>query len=233
LSSEQLAEMVYVAAGEFHMGSVEGREDEQPVHQVYLDGFYIDRTEVTNAQYAECVEAGACWMSDQGSSTRTSYYDNSAYDEYPVHYVNWSGAQDYCVWMGKRLPTEAEWEKAARGTDGRTYPWGEEFDCDLANCGKCTDDTTAAGSYPGGASPDGALDMAGNVWEWVADWYDSDWYSKSPSRNPVGPLSGEQRVLRGGDWAYPAEYGRSSARSALSPGFAMENIGFRCVWRSE
>jgi formylglycine-generating enzyme required for sulfatase activity len=188
--------MVYIPAGEFIMGSDEGDSDERPVHTVYLDAFHIDRTEVANAQYQACVEAGAC-----DAPSNTTYYDNSNYAQHPVVHVSWDDADAYCRWAGKRLPTEAEWEKAARGTDGRRYPWGNsEPDCNKANYNDCVGLTTEVGSYPAGASLYGVLDMAGNVWEWVADWYDPGYYSQSPTRNPPGPDSGELRVLRGGSW---------------------------------
>jgi formylglycine-generating enzyme required for sulfatase activity/tRNA A-37 threonylcarbamoyl transferase component Bud32 len=206
--------MVYVPAGEFEMGSTEGDANEQPVHTVLLDGFWIDRTEVTNAQYLRCVEAGGCSPPPESSSaTRDSYYGNSTYDNYPVTKVHWHLAADYCAWAGARLPTEAQWEYAARGPEGRVFPWGDEFDgtrlnyCD-ANCPReyadetvddgYAADTAPVGSYPGGASWCGALDMAGNVWEWVADSYGD--YPSGRQVNPTGPSSGEVLVLRGGSW---------------------------------
>jgi len=168
-------EMVIVAEGEFTMGSNDGSSDEQPIHQVYLDTYYIDKYEVTNVLYKVCVDAGVC-----NQPTTTSDYNNSQYVLHPVVYVNWNMAKEYCEWRDARLPTEAEWEKAARGTDGRTYPWGEGIDDTFANYNQNVGDTTAVGDYPEGESPYGAYDMAGNVWEWVADLYDSDYYGKSP-----------------------------------------------------
>jgi formylglycine-generating enzyme required for sulfatase activity/predicted Ser/Thr protein kinase len=220
--------MVYVPAGEFIMGSDEGDSDEQPVHTVYLDAFYIDRTEVTNAQYRACVEAGAC-----DALRYTTYYDNADYAQHPVVYVNCDDAEAYCRWAGKRLPTEAEWEKAARGTDGRTYPWGEGIDCDHAQYDECDGETVPVGSKPKGASPYGALDMAGNVLEWVADWYDSGYYSQSPARNPPGPDSGEYRVLRGGSWYYSQRHAACTFRDRNYSRRRNFNVGFRCARGSQ
>ncbi len=237
--------MVYVPAGEFIMGSDKGEVNEQPVHTVYLDAFYMDKTEVTNAQYQRCVEAGACRTPtcDWGEPT----YGDASKADHPVVCVNWNDAQAYCAWAGKRLPTEAEWEKAARGTDGRTYPWGNTFDgsrlnfCDR-NCefdwkDSDADDgyaqTAPVGSYPQGASPHGALDMAGNVWEWEADWYDAGYYSQSPGRNPPGPDSGQYRVLRGGSWHDGGGFGRGAARNGGNPGDRGNYAGFRCARGSQ
>jgi formylglycine-generating enzyme required for sulfatase activity len=224
-------EMVEIPAGQFLMGS-EGRNDnEKPRHTVYLDAFWIDQTEVTNGMYAECVAAGSCTPPRHTSSyTRRNYYDDNQYADYPVIYVDWNQANTYCQWAGGRLPTEAEWEKAARGTDGRTYPWGEQSPtCSLTNFGGCKGDTAAVGSYPQGASLYGVLDMAGNVWEWVADWYSETYYMGSPSENPQGPASGETRVVRPGSWRDNGRNVRSSARGRSVPGSAGSNIGFRCA----
>ncbi|MEW5719798.1 MAG: SUMF1/EgtB/PvdO family nonheme iron enzyme [Chloroflexota bacterium] len=226
------APMVFVPAGEFSMGSND-YDDEKPPHTVYLDAFWMDKYEVTNALYKKCVDAGKCTApSLKTSYTRDSYYGNAQYDNYPVIFVSWDDADKFCAWAGKRLPTEAEWEKVARGTDGRVYPWGSTFDKNLLNSfegGK--GDTTAVGSYPGGASPYGALDMAGNAWEWVADWYSSNIYSSSPRNNPTGPSSGQYRVLRGGSWFSDAACARAASRSyyRYSPDLRADYWGFRCA----
>ena len=220
--------MVYVPAGEFIMGSDEGDSDERPMHTVYLDAFYIDKTEVTNDQYRKCVEAGAC-----DTPRKTTYYDNADYAQHPVVYVTWNDADAYCRWAGKRLPTEAEWEKAARDTGGRTYPWGGGIDCDHAQYRGCGEGTVPVGSKPKGASPYGALDMAGNVWEWVADWYDSGYYSQSPGRNPPGPDSGEERVVRGGSWLRNQWSARCADRLWYIPWYRPDDVGFRCTRGSE
>jgi formylglycine-generating enzyme required for sulfatase activity len=220
--------MVYVPAGEFIMGSDEGGRGERPMHIVYLDAFWIDKTEVTNAQYRKCVEARAC-----DTPVRTTYYDDADYVQHPVVYVSWNDADVYCRWAGKRLPTEAEWEKAARGTGGRTYPWGERINCDHAQYSKCDGRTVPVGSKPKGASPYGALDMAGNVWEWVADWYDPGYYSQSPGRNPPGPDSGEGRVLRGGSLHSNQRFAHCAYRVGGNPKYWYFYVGFRCVRGSE
>ena len=224
--------MVYVPAGDFLMGSLAGVgfAEEHPQHTVYLDAFWIDRTEVTNEQYAQCVAAGVCTAPARSNSfNHASYYGNTQYDHYPVIYVTWDNAIAYCTWAGRRLPTEAEWEKAARGTDGRTYPWGEGVDCTRANYSECVRETSPVGSYPSGASPYGALDMAGNVWEWVSDWYDSGYYSVSPSSNPSGPSSGDYHVVRSGSWYNAGDYIRTANRYWYAYDSWNFKLGFRCA----
>jgi formylglycine-generating enzyme required for sulfatase activity len=226
--------MVYIPAGSFLMGSAFMTSDESPQHTVSLDAYYIDLYEVTNGRYAECVQAGVCQPPEKLSSpTRSTYYGNPAYANYPVIYVTWSMAVDYCEWRGARLPTEAEWEKAARGEDGRTYPWGEDINCNLANIWDqksfCPGDTTEVGSYPNSASPYGLLDMAGNVWEWVSDWYDENYYANSPSSNPTGPETGYLRVLRGGSWEGGVLHARTMTRGRNIPTKGYNYVGFRCA----
>ena len=215
---------VYVPAGSSDMGSTSGARDEAPVHRVTLSAFWIDQTEVTNRMFALCVQAGACKSPVRATSrTRTSYYGNTAYDDYPVIYVSWPMANAYCAWAGGSLPSEAQWEYAARGSDGRAYPWGSDSPtCSLAHSG-CESDTAAVGSYPDGASPFGVMDMAGNVWEWVNDWYET--YPSEAQNNPSGPNDGEYRVVRGGSWDSLVG---STLRYPLTSS-AFDTIGFRCV----
>jgi len=219
--------MVFVPAGEFRMGSNAGDSDEIPVHQVNLDAFWIDQTEVTNAMYTKCVADGGCAPpSSSRSVTRVSYYGNSEFDDYPVIYVDWNKAKNYCEWRGARLPTEAEWEKAARGTDGRTYPWGESVGCDKANYLNCVGDTTKVGSYLDGVSPYGMYDMAGNVWEWVNSLYQPYPYSADDGRENLS-ASGS-RVRRGGSWGSSDDLVRSAFRSWVVPASSSYVVGFRC-----
>ena len=221
--------MVYVPQGDFVMGSPDGSHAELPSHKVWLEAYWIDRTEVTNGMYGMCVQAGKCQPpSNQASLTRSSYYDNPEFADFPVMFTTWNDATDYCKWAGRRLPTEAEWEKAGRGTDERDFPWGDEYPvCARLDYSRCVRDTVAVGSYPSGASPYGALDMAGNAWEWVNDWYGDYYYDESPLQNPPGPVMGNGHVVRGGgavsenDAVYV--YHRSN-QAGSSPG-----PGFRCV----
>jgi len=221
--------MIYVSAGEFIMGSYYSEEDEQPAHRVYLDAFWIDQYEVTNQQYAMCVNDNKCSMPFW--NVRGGHLFDEEYTNHPVILVSKSNAYSYCLWAGRRLPTEAEWEKAARGEIGHTYPWGEKNPFDqLLNFNRFIGDTTPVGSYEDGISPYGAYDMAGNVYEWVSDRYDEAYYKNSPYKNPSGPDSGNLDVLRGGSWGNDGGAVRSSNRYAP---LAMQNlplfIGFRCA----
>jgi formylglycine-generating enzyme required for sulfatase activity/DNA-binding CsgD family transcriptional regulator len=246
VSSVDSMVLLFVPAREFKMGSaklddLQTLDEEIPQHIVYLDAYWIDQTEVTNAQYAMCVAAGSCTKpQDSISLSRSSYYDNNQYAKYPVIFVSWSQAAAYCSWAGRRLPTEAMWEKAARGPDGRIYPWGNTFDgtkvnyCDI----NCMDawkdnnyddgyiDTSPVGEYPTGASVYGALDMAGNVYEWVADWFEP--YSRIREVNPTGPLAGSEHIMRGGSWGDDSRHIRAAVRSHSNLPDSANFIGFRC-----
>lgn len=251
---------VYVPEGEFKMGA------DSNAHTVSLDAFWIDKTEVSNAMYELCVQAGACGVPTKKiTAERKAYYGEPEYDNFPLIYVVWDNAKAYCEWAGRRLPTEAEWEKAARGTDGQTYPWGEdEPTCGLAhswgfdyydswnvNVGKpigCSNMPTEVDSMQQGASPYGALNMVGNVGEWVADWYGSGYYNDPPESNPTGPSSGTSRVVRGSLGTYMTtdylwliyqnhryNYGdfrfdlRATVRTFYKPSYNFHDLGFRCA----
>ena len=222
-------EMVYVPEGSFEMGSATGDDDEKPVRQVYLDAYWIDKYEVTNGQYKQCVDAGMCTKPNGiHSNHRSSYYGTNTYANYPVINVDWYQAQTYCQWAGGDLPTEAQWEKAARGTDGREFPWGNKIpNSAMANFGNYKGDTVEVGTYPYRASPYGALDMAGNVWEWVRDRYGD--YDANETNNPTGPSSGAFRVLRGGSWDLGTRGIRAADRYGDNPAAWGTYIGFRCV----
>jgi len=242
--------MVLVPAGEFLMGTSDAQVEaflqahpdwqpewlsiEQPQHRVYLDAFYIDKTEVTNAEYKRFVDATGHQPPPHWANGQIP----AGQEDYPVTHVHQpDDAWAYARWAGKRLPTEAEWEKAARGGlsssnggGGRLYPWGDTWDPAKANAlGSGRDGPAPVGSYPAGASPYGALDMAGNVWEWCADWYAADYYVSSPLRNPQGPSSGTFPVVRGGSWFDSPEYARCAFRYGLYPRRLFTNLGFRCV----
>jgi eukaryotic-like serine/threonine-protein kinase len=237
LSSADKMMQMYVPAGPFTMGNDQGAADQRPAHTVSLDAFWIDRTEVTNAMFTLCVNAHACAAPQQFHSiSRSSYFDNVKFADFPVLFVSWTQAQAYCAWAGRRLPTEAEWEKAARGTDGRLYPWGNQPpDPQRLNFGaSALGDTVAVGQHPTGASPYGALDMAGNAWEWVADWYDPGYYAVSPPNNPPGPAKtgcpqGDCKVLRGGGWDSSAQDVTASARLFYGPNDTRDAFTIRCA----
>lgn len=210
--------------------------NEMPQRIVYLSDFYIDATEVTNDQYRACTNARICPPpSDNDAPDQryrvSNYYNLPQYGSYPVVRIRWEDAQTYCQWVGRRLPTEAEWEKAARGTDGRLFPWGNEFDANKANTEEQGgDQLKPVGSYADGRSPYGVYDMAGNVWEYVGDWYEESYYSMAPARDPQGPTSGTVHVLRGGSYSDFKEYARVTNRGtphadSIRSGFR----GFRCA----
>ena len=238
------AVMVFVPAGEFLMGTSDADieqykvlfplrdisrfDNERPQRTVFVDAFYIDRTEVTNRQYKQ-------FLTETGYEPK-HYLDYLPYNapDLPAAVLEWEDALAYAEWAGKRLPTEAEWEKAARGTDGRFWPWGNEWDATKlsGNDGTGLKDgykqTAPVAQFPQGASPYGALDMAGNLWEWVSDWYDADYYRKNPSNvNPQGPETGDGHVLKGGGWAENLDFTRCANRLGGNPGSLLR--GFRCA----
>jgi len=251
------AEMVFVPAGDFTMGGSEDQitatyqaaeavvgsslprsemEAEGPQHKVSLDDYWIYKTPVTVSQYKKFTAATGHAMP---TAPEWGWKDN-----HPIVNVTWNDAQAYAQWAGVRLPSEAQWEKAARGTDGRQYPWGNQWDETRLQCSKRAPSdagrTAAVGSFPKGASPYGALDMVGNVWQWCDDWYGAEYYKNSPERNPTGPESGSFRIMRGGSWRYGGPISfmfRTSDRSRKAPdgsggfmGFTShDEVGFRCV----
>jgi formylglycine-generating enzyme required for sulfatase activity/uncharacterized caspase-like protein len=219
------AEMIFIPAGEFIMGSNDGNDNEKPQHTVYLDGYWIYKTEVTVGQYRKFCAAMGHKMP---KAPKWGWNET-----HPVVNVSWDDAKAYCDWAGVSLPTEAQWEKAARGTDGRKYPWGNEWDMSKLQLShrKIEDagGTSSVGSFLAGASPYGALDMEGNVWEWCNDWYGETYYQGAPTRNPSGPVSGQDRVLRGGSWVAvsPGDF-RVPFRVRNTPSDRYVGYGFRC-----
>lgn len=212
--------MVSVPGGEFAMGCNEAvdsecEDNEKPQRKVDVPGFRIDRTEVTVEAYRQCVDAKRCTPPDTGEE-RFCNWGQAGREKHPINCLDWNQAEAFCAWAGKRLPTEVEWEKAARGTDGRVYPWGNTWDLPKGNVYETYDghkETAPVGSFPDGASPYGALDMAGNVWEWTADWL----------RN------GEFRLIRGGSWVDLQRRARTSRRLGTMPISRNGDIGVRCA----
>jgi len=252
LTAKDDAELVFVDAGWFLMGSEDqdAWDNEKPEHSVYLDSYWIYKYEVTNQQFAAFVDAtgyqttaeqageswvligseweeidGANWSAPRGPGSSIQGLDN-----HPVVHMSWYDASAYCAWAGGRLPTEAEWEKAASSQENLKYPWGDAApNCSLANYKGCIGGTKPVGQYPAGASPYGALDMVGNVWEWTADWYSNTYYNVSPDTNTQGPPDGTHRVLRGGSWASTTSELPVSGRFRNLPTYTDDNDGFRCV----
>ena len=228
LTGQDGAPMVLVPAGEFTMGSDEGDDDEQPVHRVYLDSFYLDTFEVTNGRFAKfvaAIQSEPPWgFADQATPV--------VYAEQPVRWVNWLEATGYCLWAGKRLPTEAEWEKAARGPEGRLYPWGNEPPTAAhAVFGLKEGEETVApvGDHPLGRSPAGIHDLAGNLYEWVSDWYDDAFYATPPTHNPRGPVEGTTKGQRGGSYINSPYRLRAAFRTKADPTEHDPHVGFRCA----
>jgi formylglycine-generating enzyme required for sulfatase activity len=228
------APMIEIPAGEFTMGfdGTQALEDERPAHRVWLDAYSMDQYEVTTAHYAVFLASekrSPPWQWDQ--------VDLSKHGERPVIGVDWADAEAYCRWKGKRLPTEAEWEKAARGTDGRLYPWGNQTPTDkhanfaLGARFSYSQVLMPVQSYDSGKSPYGLYHMAGNVWEWTADWYGANYYEHSPEKNPTGPEQGQFKVLRGGSWSDLPKYLLTYGRFKLPPETRNSYTGFRCAKR--
>jgi formylglycine-generating enzyme required for sulfatase activity len=215
--------MIPIPAGEFIMGSDDGNYDEKPAHTVYLDSYEVGKYPVTVAQYRKFCEATG------REPQRWCGLASGWKDNHPVAEVTWDDAAAYCKWAGGRLPTEAEWEKAARGTDGRKYPWGNTWDKTKCANSELGSGSAPVGSYPAGASPYGCMHMAGNVFEWCADRYDDSYYKACPSRNPEGPSSGICRVRRGGSWYNEVIYDRCAYRSHYDPDWYSVSNGFRLV----
>ncbi len=220
---------MYVPEGEFIMGNNrDPNAKEYPEHPIYLDAFWMDKVEVTNAMYDDCVNSGECFAP---VPRLNPYYGKWAYRNLPVVYVNWHGAEKYCSWAGRRLPTEAEWEKAARGTDMRYFTWGNfQANPRLANFAETLiGEPLPAYRYPLGASPYGVLNMGGNVREWVSDWFSNKYYLNSPYKNPTGPETGTERSLRGGAYDANDDDITTFRRFRHEPDSAGLSRGFRCA----
>ena len=233
---KEKSDMVFVSAGNFVMGNNSIKREQRPSHKVYVDAFYVDKYEITNAQYyafldyinktgdhSKCREDEPINKDHKPHNWEKDYYNHP---EYPVVRIDWYDACAYAGWVNKRLPTEAEWEKAARGTDERKWPWGSEWDPSKYNFG----DPEPVGSHEEGKSPYGCYDMAGSVAEWCSDWANMNYYEKSPKRNPKGPEKGEKKIIRGGSRFIPDGLSlRSTARKELRPNIGNMSVGFRCV----
>lgn len=233
-------QMIALVGGAFTMGSPTdlGEVDETPAHTITLAPFAIDRTEVTVAHYWECVQQRACAPPTANADQIAPHYLNDvAFDNHPVIYVPWSEAKAYCTWRGKRLPTEAEWEMAASWDPARQakarWPWGDDPSTQTANVANRLPDPAPVGTFPGDSSPVGALDMGGNVREWVLDWYKVDYYRLSDETNPTGPSNrrgeGAGRVVRGAAFADPIELARAANRGHEDPAYGYATVGFRCA----
>jgi formylglycine-generating enzyme required for sulfatase activity len=221
------AAMVLVPAGSFEMGTNGSLPPRRPSHIVELPDYYIDKFEVTNEQYAACVNDNICAPpTSLGSATRTSYFGDPLFANYPVIYIRRADAQQFCEWRGARLPTEAEWEKAARGSDGRTFPWGEGINCDYANIDNCVGDTVEVGSYPLDRSPFGVFDLGGNIREFVEDWFNPYPGGDPNASEDYGTYA---RVVRGGLFERAGDEAEVTLRGRIFPDDTRQNVGFRCA----
>ena len=219
--------MVTIPAGEFIMGSDQGREEERPAHTVFVDTFEMDLFEVTNEDFAKFVaETGYITEAEKAADGATWRTRGEGKERHPVVEISWNDAVAYCQWLGKRLPTEAEWEKAAKGTEGLIYPWGDEWDPAKANTKESgLRGTTVVGSFAEGVSPYGLFDMAGNVWEWTSDWYEA--YLGSDFQSEY--FGQKYKVIRGGGWFAESDRVRTTYRSCTSAEATNDNLGFRCA----
>ncbi len=226
-------DLVFIPTGEFLRGNNDGLADEQPERKIFLDGFYINRYEVMFAEYSAFVAATG---RRSPASRYIKNFSDFASPAKPVVHVTWDDADSFCRWKGMRLPTEAQWEKAARGSDGRKWPWGSEMAERVGNFKGAEDRyhyTSPVGFFPQDQSPYGLFDMAGNGQEWIADWYQEDYYRREEIRNPEGPATGEEKVLRGGSWNDSPVAGRTTARMKMLPDYRDTTIGFRCAKSAE
>jgi formylglycine-generating enzyme required for sulfatase activity len=225
--------MVLVPAGLFTMGAVSGKfdADETPPHTVYLDDYYIDVMEVTNAQFARFANSGGYQTDAEKAGDSTTWRSLNSADRrrFPVVFVSWNDAVRYCAWAGKRLPTEAEWEKAARGATKRIYPWGNSFTERYANTVDAGIGQPVAVASQSAQSPFGLYDAVGNVWEYVRDWYDGGYYTNSPKTDPRGPATGTFKVIRGGSFKSQSDRATTTVREKISPDSRGDDVGFRCV----
>lgn len=241
LTGKDGAVLTLIPAGEFLMGTSisnrDGGRDEYPDRRIFLNAFYLDSLEVTNGRYLEFVKATGHRIPEHPRDKKLTLWQGAtvpaAFKEHPVINVDWYDADAYCAWAGRRLPTEAEWERAARGTTGRRFPWGDaEPTRTLANYlnqWRNGAGLEPVGSHPQGASPEGVQDLQGSVWEWVADWYDPSYYEKGPLRNPKGPAEGTRKVIRGSGWESEAPLLRSAHRLSSDPKNRNHSLGFRCA----
>ena len=220
-------QMIKIHAGDFSMGESQGEPHEYPIHSVSLSAYWIDRYEVRNADYAKCVDAGVCRRSAQMSDPLF------AGPNHPVVGISYFDAAKYCHWVGKKLPTEAQWERAARGEEGRRYPFSGAYNAEKANLRGASDGyekTAPVDKFPKGCTPEGVCDLTGNASEWVRDWFSPTYYKNSPARDPLGPSNSTRlRVLRGGSWSSNKYQARATARDSLDPAYSSSSVGFRCA----
>ncbi len=220
--------LIYIGPSTFQMGSREGQHDEYPIHEVEIDGYYIEKYEVSYKQYYQCVEAGAC----REPAYTHDFSDHPDLYEHPVVGVTWNDAETYCQWIDRRLPTEAEWEYAAKGDNNQSYPWGHAHLPEYTNTRGDDDgylESAPVKEFKKGASSKNILQMSGNAAEWVYDYYSEDFYAKGSHQNPKGASSGREKIVRGGSYQDPPYNVRASSRNSLPPTKYSQVIGFRCA----